>query len=72
MTAVALAAGMILSVYAEENASNPFQSANEKFAKGQWRIAKWRKAKIEVSQKDGKQVFKAEPDDPKIDGAVYC
>ena len=72
MAAAALAAGMILSVYAEENAGNPFQSANEKFAKGQWRMANWRKAKIKVSQKDGKQVFKAEPDDPKIDGAVYC
>ena len=72
MSVAAFAAGMILSAYAAGESNNPFQSANEKFVSGQWRMANWRKAKIKVFQKDGKQVFKAEPDDPKIDGAVYC
>ena len=72
MTAIALTAGIILSVCAEEKSNNPFQTTNDKFAKGQWRMANWRKAKIKVSQKDGKLEFKAEPDDPKIDGAMFC
>ena len=69
--AAALAAGIVAASYAAEQTEPSFQTANEKFAQGQWSKANWRKAKIVMSQKDGKQIFKTDSTDPKIDGAVY-
>ena len=75
MTAAALSAGMILlTAFAEENPVNPFQQANEQFFRGKWVTGnRQSKVKLTVSQKDGKQLITAAPDDPKLGyGTLYC
>lgn len=71
--ALALAAGFVLTGYAEEQKANPFQKANETFTQqGKLRNGNsWMKGKVEVTEKDGKRAVKVTPDDSKVSGLVY-
>lgn len=71
--ALALTAGFVLAGYAEEQAANPFQKANEVFTSNARKFTgnSWTKGKVEITEQDGKQVYKATPDDPKVTGTVY-
>ena len=72
--ALALTAGFVLAGYAEEQAAeNPFQKANEAFTTSAKKMTSnsWMKGKVEIKEKDGKQVYEVTPDDPKVKGSVY-
>jgi len=71
--ALALTTGCVLAGYAEEQAANPFDKTNKVFVQGTRKTGlSWAKGIVEITEQDGKRVYKVISDDPKVLGRIYC